>query len=121
MKLLGTTITNDLKREENTKDLVKKGNARMCLLRAVSIFDPPLQDLKKIYIQYIRSILEQSCVVWHSSLTQEDTENIERVQKNALSVILRSNYRDYENALEKLNLESLKERREKLCLSFAKK
>ena len=121
MKLLGTTITNDLKWEENTKDLVKKGNARMCLLRAVSNFDPPLQDLKKIYIQYIRSILEQSCVVWHSSLTQEDTENIERVQKNALRVILRSNFQDYESALEKLNLESLEERREKLCLSFAKK
>ena len=121
MKLLGTTITDDLKWEENTKDLVKKGNARMCLLRAVSNFDPPLQDLKKIYIQYIRSILEQSCVVWHSSLTQEDTENIERVQKNALRVILRSNFQDYENALEKLNLESLEERREKLCLSFAKK
>ena len=121
MKLLGTTITNDLKWEENTKDLVKKGNSRMCLLRAVSNFDPPLQDLKKIYIQYIRSILEQSCVVWHSSLTQEDTESIERVQKNALRVILRSNFQNYENALEKFNLETLEERREKLCLSFAKK
>ena len=83
----------------------------MCLLIAVSNF-----DLKKIYIQHIRSILEQSCVVWHSSLTQEDTESMERVQKNALRVILRSNY---ENALEKFNLETLEER--KLCLSFAKK
>ena len=121
IKLLGTTITNDLKWEENTKNLVKKGNSRMCLLRAVSNFNPPLEDLRKIYIQYIRSILEQSCVVWHSSLTQEDAENIERVQKNALRVILKSNYKDYENALEKLNLETLQERRENLCLSFAKK
>ena len=93
----------------------------MCLLRAVSNFNPPLEDLRNIYIQYIRSILEQSCVVWHSSMTQEDAENIERVHKNALNVISKSNYKDYENALEKLNLETLQERRENLCLSFAKK
>ena len=91
------------------------------MLRAVSNFDPPLQDLKKIYIQYIINILEQSCVMWHSSLTQEDTESIERVQKSALRVILRSNFQNYEYALEKFNLETLKERREKLFLSFAKK
>ena len=77
--------------------------------------------LSSSIIVYIKSILEQSCVVWHSSLTQEDTESIERVQKNALRVILRSNFQNYENAFEKLNLETLEERREKLCLSFAKK
>ena len=50
VKLLGTMISNDLKWEENTKELVKKANARMCLLRAVSSFHPPLNDLKTIYI-----------------------------------------------------------------------
>ena len=97
------------------------GNSRIYLLRAVFNFNPPLADLKIIYIQYIRSILEKSCVVWHSSLTQEDAENIERVHKNALNVISKSNYKDYENALEKFNLETLQERSENLCLSFAKK
>ena len=63
VKLLGTTITNDLKWEENTRELVKKANSRMCLLRALSNFSPPLSYLRTIYIQYIRSILEQSCVV----------------------------------------------------------
>ena len=64
VKLLGTINTNDLKWEENTKELVKKANSRMCLLRAVSNFSPPKLDLRIIYIQYIRSLLEQSCVVW---------------------------------------------------------
>lgn len=121
VKLLGTIISNNLKWEENTKLLVKKANARMSLLRAVSRFSPPKSDLKLIYIQYIRSLLEQSCVLWHASLTLEDQDNIERVQKNALRIILKKSYTNYENALNMLNLETLKERRLELSLRFAKK
>ena len=33
VKLLGTAITNHLKWEENTKELVKKAKARMCLFK----------------------------------------------------------------------------------------
>ena len=84
----------------------------MCLLR---------QDLRLIYIQYVRSILEQSCVVWHSSLTLENSLDIERIQKNSLRIILQNKYNNYEEALEKLNLETLEQRRETLCLKFARK
>ena len=70
---------------------------------------------------YDRSILEQSCTVWHSSLTEENSKDIERVQKSACKLILTENYRSYENALEILNIESLFDRREILCLEFAKK
>ena len=60
---------------------------------------------------YIRSVLEQSAVVWH----------IERVQKVALKIILGERYSSYSEALELTGLESLKSRRKKLCLNFAKK
>ena len=120
VKLLGTIITNDLKWEDNTKEIIKKANARMCLLRAISSFSAPKSDLITIYIQYIRSHLEQSCVVWHSSLTQEDRDNIERVQKNALRIILKQSYKSYENALDVSELEKLDDRRTKLSLKFAK-
>ena len=78
VKLLGTVISNDLKWEENTKELVRKANARMCLLRVVSNFNPPQNDLKILYIKYVRSLLEQSCVLWHGSLTEEDREKREK-------------------------------------------
>ena len=110
-----------MKWEENTKELIKKANTRLCLLRKVASFKPLRNDLRLIYIQYVRSILEQSCVVWHSSLTQEDASNIERVQKNSIRIILKHEYISYEQALEKLNLETLEQRRENLCLKFAKK
>ena len=68
-KLLGTILTNDLKWHENTKRIIKKANARMQLLRIASNVTSNLEDLKIFYFSFIRSLLEQSCVVWHSGLT----------------------------------------------------
>ena len=70
---------------------------------------------------FIRSKLEQSASVWHSSLTKNNEIDLERVQKLALKVILKDKYGDYKSALRKLNIESLFDRRDKLCLRFAKK
>ena len=53
-KLLGTILTSDLKWSENTKDLVRKGNARMRLLHKVANFNAPKNDLVQIYKIYIR-------------------------------------------------------------------
>ena len=92
----------------------------MQILRIASTFDPSWADLKIIYTAYIRSLLEQSCTGWHSGLTQENSEDLERVQKSALKVILKESYKNYSNALNILELESLKDRREFLCLQFAK-
>ena len=41
-----------------------------------------------IYLTYIRSIIEQSSVVWHSSLTKRNRNDLERVQKAAAKVIM---------------------------------
>ena len=93
----------------------------MSFLHKLSKFTNNKQDLKKIYILQIRSKLEQSCVLWHSSITQKCEENLERVQKSALRIILGVQYLNYENALRVLKLQSLKERRNALCLKFAQK
>ena len=93
----------------------------MQLLRKVAEFSTSIEDKKTIYILYIRSILEQSSVVWHSSQTQENCEDLERVQKAAVKIILGTNYDNYEDPLIKVNLETLKNRREELCKKFAKK
>ena len=120
-KLLGTEITNDLKWDCNTAAIVKKANARMELVRRVASFGTPVEDLKTIYILFVRSHLEQSATVWHSSLTQDNRDDLERVQKSALKIILQEKYINYKNALNHLNIESLEDRREEICLNFAKK
>ena len=120
-KLLGTVITNDLSWKKNTDKIIKESNKRMVFLHKISKFTNNKQDLKKIYLMQIRSKLEQSAVLWHSSITQKCEKNLERVQKSALKIILGEKYISYENALKVLKLQSLKERRDELCLKFAKK
>ena len=116
MKLFCTTITNDLDWKKNTDRIVKDANKRMVFLHKLSRFTKNKQDLKKIYILQIRSKLEQSAVLWHSSITQKCQNNLERVQKSALKIILGDSYVSYDNALKVLKLQSLKERREDLNL-----
>ena len=73
-----------------------------------------------LWILFCRSVLEQSCVVWHASLTQENIENLERTQKSFAKIVLKEKYVSYEQALTILNLENLEERRTNLCVKFAK-
>ena len=93
----------------------------MQLLRKVASFTSNKEDLLQIYKLFVRPILEQSCNVWTSSLTQESSDALERVQKAAYKVILGTNYKTYEEAQEILQTTNLKQRRNKLCLNFANK
>ena len=59
-----------------------------------------------------------SCTLWHNGLTLENSEDLARFHKCALKIILRENYKTYEYGLKLLD--KLDERREYLCLQFAK-
>ena len=50
-----------------------------------------------------------------------ERQDIERVQKGALHIILGDKYDSYRNALKATNLETLETRRDRLCLKFGKK
>ena len=119
-KLLGTFITEDLKWDRNTEEIAKSAWKRMQLLCKSANFTSNIMDLKSIYYTFIRSILEKSAVVWHSSLTNKNRQTLERVQKAAVKIILKNNYRNYKQGLNYLKMDTLDERRRKLCLKFAK-
>ena len=74
-----------------------------------------------IYVVFIRSCTEYCAVVFHSSLTVEQTASLERIQNTCLKVILSENYTSYEAALEMTGLETLYSRRENRCLDFSLK
>ena len=78
-------------------------------------------DLIDVYVKQIRSILEFAAPVWNSSLTASEVADIERVQKVFLHILLGNKYISYKSALSFCCLESLAERRMKLCTKFAKK
>ena len=63
--------------------------SRVQLLRKIVSFAAPIQDLKQIYIRFVRSMLEQSATtVWHSSLSMQNITDTERVRKSAFKLIL---------------------------------
>ena len=90
------------------------------MLRAASKFTSDKFVLKQIYYSRIRCKLEQSAAVWSSSLTQRNVNDLERVQKSAVRIIIGKPYESYTKALEELNMNRLSERRELICLKFAK-
>ena len=57
-----------------------------------------IYDLLDIYMLFIRSVTEYCAVSFHSSLTQEHSDKLEKVQKTCLRAILGEDYLDYENA-----------------------
>ena len=91
----------------------------MQLLNRAANFITNINDLKSIYLTFVRSILEQSAVVWHSGLSNKNRKDLERVQKTGLKIILGNRFTTYKNGLKMLNLDTLDERRRKMCLKFA--
>ena len=118
--LLGVVVNDQLNWHSNTEFIVKKAFKRMIILHNLFKFGLPRQEMVNIYVLYIRSILESSAVVWHSSITKSEEIQIERVQKTALKIILASEYETYSAALFLTGLETLSERRKFLCKKFAK-
>ena len=78
-------------------------------------------DLIDIYIKQIRSVLELAVPAWHGGITQAEQIDIEQIQKCVAYIILGDNYVSYKESLKSLSLETLKSRRDKLCLNFVKK
>ena len=70
---------------------------------------------------YIRNVLEYCSVLWHSTLTVEQSQAIERGQKTCLKILLGSEYTSYADALDYTGLELLSKRRETRCLQFGLK
>ena len=68
-RLLGAVLNDQLKWHSNTDFLVKKAYKRMIMLHKLYEFGLEVEEMVNIYILYIRSILESSAVVWHSSIT----------------------------------------------------
>ena len=118
-RLLGVIITEDLKWHKNTQNLVKRCYQRMIIIRSLYSFNIPIAELVNIYCLYIRSVAEQSCVVWGSAITVEEENDLERIQKVALRIILKENYVSYSNALAITSLDTLKSRRILLMKRFA--
>ena len=96
-KLVGVWLTTWLDWEKNTKEICKKSYARLTMITKLKYAGVPEEDLLHIYILYIRSLLEYCSVVWHSTLTVEQSQDLESIQMLCLQIILGEKCAAYEN------------------------
>ena len=121
VRLLGVTISADMKWHDNTKDIVARAYKKLWILRRLKSIGASPTDLVKVYSKQIRCIMELAAPAWQGSITENERIDLERVQKSACRIILGVNYLSYSRALDSLNLESLDYRRMKLSVKFALK
>ena len=90
------------------------------MFRSIKKHGLSLEDLKTVYIGYIRPVLEYCAPVFNSGLTKCQIKSLEQIQKRVLKIMLGQQYVSYENACQLLNLPTLESRRRKLSEDFAK-
>ncbi len=73
----------------------------------------PVHDILSFYCTCIRPVLEYCSPVFHHALPGYLSDDLERIQKRALSII--SPYSSYSDSLITYNIGTLKDRRQKLC------
>ena len=107
-KLLGVYLSNDLKWHTHVGEIVKSAAKKFYLISQLKRANVPPQDILTIFVSVIRPKLEYACPVWHNSLTEEDSNLIESIQKRALKLVYP--HLSYDEALDQTNLPSLKGR-----------
>ena len=110
-----------MKWEVHISDVIKKATGHLFMLTTLRRFGLPLEDLRTIYIGFIRPLVEYAVPAWHPGLSEIQHYALERVQKRACKIILGNKYISYQNAVHQCNLTESKARRDQICVQFANK
>ena len=86
-KVLGVTISSDLKWSAHIDSITTKAAKRLYLLRQLKRAGIAPSDLVLFYCSVIRSVLEYACQVFHCNLPLYLSDEIERIQRRALRII----------------------------------
>lgn len=93
-KLLGVIVSNTLNWEEHVAATCVKANKRLHFLKLLKRSSMSPTDLLQYYKTIIRSVIEYACPVWQSSLTADQRNRLESIQRRAVRIISGSS--DYE-------------------------
>ena len=78
-KFLGTTISSDLKWDENISVTIKKAHQQLFFLRQLKKFKGRHSILTQFYHAATESLLTFSITVWYSSTCQKDKDQLDRI------------------------------------------
>ena len=96
----------------------RKYSARSWTIRHLKRIGLDKTQLCRVYAALIRPVIEYAAPVYHHMLSDELSEDLERMQRMVLKVILGMNT-PYREVLEESGLLTLENRRKKLALNFA--
>ena len=84
-KVLGPTLCNTLKWNDDIKEIVNKASKLLYILRVLKGAGVPSSDLLNVYFALIRSVLDYFCVTWSNSLPLYLSDKIKRVAQRPWS------------------------------------
>ena len=120
-KILGIIVSDDLKWSQNTSYITERAMSKIWTIRRMKNLGLSNDILIDVYTKEMRSILEFGAPIWTGGLSDIDSNKIEKTQKKVLKIILCDKYKEYESACELMKIDTLKERRQKICINFCKK
>ena len=121
IKILGVVISSDLRWDSNTDYICKKANKNMWVLRRMTAMGMDPFTILDYYYKEVRVHLELAVPVWHSSLTRKLSDDIERVQRIAIGILVNKMEFSYNRECALLGVKPLYIRRQELCEKFAVK
>lgn len=92
VKVLGVTIQSDLKWDGQVDHMLSSASRKLFALRRLKKLCVQDNKLVIIYTGYVRPVLEYAVPVWHSSLTTDQIERLESMQKRVFKIILGQRY-----------------------------
>ena len=86
-KLLGITISDDLKWQMNNERTLKKARQRLFFLRNLKSFGVRREILLNFYCAIIESVLTYGIIVWFGNSTVADIDRLNSVIKSAARIV----------------------------------
>ena len=111
-KILGLTVSNNLKWNKHVDEVIKKARMRLYFLSQLKKSNIATKELLQFYTTCIRPVMEYASPVFHDSLTQSLSDDLESIQKRVMKIIFPGI--TYNEALNITNVQKLKTRRQEL-------
>ena len=119
VELLGITISNDLKWDTHVSNIVKQANVSLPIFKLLHKFNCPKIHSLRVFLSFVRPLLEYACPVLHSQLSSELSDKIESVQKRSLRIIYKEGKIPYLFLLKAARITTLKKGGKKFaCFSL---
>lgn len=120
LKILGFTFGRRPTVQAHVNALLARLRRRLWLISNLNFSGMKAKGLLHIYYSLVRSVADFACPAYHSLLTCEQSDALERVQRCAVKTIFGYEY-SYNTILSHQDIKKLSARREELLRKFAVK